>query len=242
MDLYWKLIRLLHRPFQKHGSDDPYHHRFPEFQTLVRQRPNPELLEIGSRNVSSEPRSFLWPDASRYVGLDIHPGEGVDIVGDAHRLSEYFEAGSFDGILSFSVFEHLAFPWKVVIEMNKVLRLGGYVFIMTHPAWPEHEAPWDFWRFPRAGLTALFQKPMGFEMVTVTEGIPCKLYPLVDDRPPNELYRYIVNVGVSMIAKKIGDYDHERIKWDVSLEDVVDSQYPSAPLNQRPQQPTGDNP
>ncbi len=37
-------------------------------------------------------------------------GENVDLVIDAHRLSEYFDKESFDLVISFAVFEHLAMP------------------------------------------------------------------------------------------------------------------------------------
>jgi hypothetical protein len=26
------------------------------------------------------------------------------------------------------------------------------LYIATHPSWPPHERPWDFWRFSEEGL------------------------------------------------------------------------------------------
>ena len=47
------------------------------------------ILEIGSREVTGKSMAKeLFSDA-RYVGFDYYPGNNVDIVGDAHRLSEY---------------------------------------------------------------------------------------------------------------------------------------------------------
>ena len=43
-----------------------------------------------------------------------------------------------------------------MLELNKVLRVGGVIQVVTHPAWPPHELPWDFWRFPKGAFTALF--------------------------------------------------------------------------------------
>ena len=73
----------------------------------------------------------FFPDV-QYTGIDIIDGENVDLVADAHRLSEYFDKESFDLVLSFAVFEHLAMPWVVAEEISKVLKIGGHVAIETH--------------------------------------------------------------------------------------------------------------
>ena len=52
-------------------------------------RPGMRILEIGSRNVTGTNLQDSFA-AARYVGVDLYPAENVDIVGDAHRLSEYF--------------------------------------------------------------------------------------------------------------------------------------------------------
>lgn len=71
----------------------------------------------------------------------------MDIVGDAHELSLLFPNEHFDVGMSKAVFEHLAMPWKVVLEVNKILRPNGLLFINTLHTFPLHEKPWDFWRF-----------------------------------------------------------------------------------------------
>ena len=90
------------------------------------------VLEIGSRNRSGIVRKGLVPSQLEYVGLDIVPGENVDLVGDAHELSRLFPPESFDAIFTMSVFEHLMMPWKAVIEMNRVLKPGGLVMVTSH--------------------------------------------------------------------------------------------------------------
>lgn len=56
-------------------------------------------------------------------------------------------------------------PWVVAIEINKLFEIGGVTYHLTHPAWPLHERPWNFWRFSDDGLRVLFSKPMGFEII-----------------------------------------------------------------------------
>jgi len=225
--LCFKIIDLLHCPFVKRGADDPYHSVFGQFISLTKQASSPTILEIGSRNVTGITRRHLFAHCGSYVGFDIIDGDGVDIVGDAHNLSEYFPVDHFDFIYSVSVFEHLLFPWKVVLEINKVTRLNGLVFVSTHPAWPEHESPWDFWRFPRNGFHALFNYYTGFEILSLVEGLPCKLYSLVDDDSTRGVCFQTTNQGVALIARKIGEYRSDLLKWDIEVSDVIDTMYPN---------------
>jgi SAM-dependent methyltransferase len=223
--LHARLTDLWHLPLRQR-QPDPYHQVLTEFVQLTRAMSAPTIVELGSRNVSGVLRRDLFPTAGRYIGVDVHPGEGVDVVGDAHRLSEVVAPGTADAILSVSVFEHLVYPWKVVLELNRVLKTGGYVFVSTHPVWPQHELPWDFWRFPVAGLAHLFVRPTGFEVVTAAEGLPAKMYSLAADPPTRGVREARVNQGVSLIARKTHDYDPDRLRWDVDVGEVVKSEYP----------------
>jgi SAM-dependent methyltransferase len=223
--LHAMLTDLWHLPLRKRGPD-PYHRVFDEFVRLTRAMNAPTILELGSRNVTGVLRRDLFPGAGRYLGVDIHPGEGVDVVGDAHRLSQFVTPATVDAVFSISVFEHLVYPWKAVLELNRVLKTGGHVFVSTHPVWPAHELPWDFWRFPIAGLLHLFVRDTGFEVVTAAEGLPAKMYSLVADPPTRGVREARVNQGVSLIARKTHDYDPERLRWEIDLDEVVKSEYP----------------
>jgi len=225
---YYKFVNLLHRPMVKSGKDDPYNQVYPQFLEIVRGLDAPVVLELGSRNVTGITRKDQFKSAGKYIGMDIHPGECVDVVGDAHKLSEYFAPNSIDVIFSASVFEHLLFPWKVVLEINKILKPGGYVFVSTHPSWLPHELPWDFWRFPVGGLSNLFIPETGFEVISAAEGQPSKAYSLVRDAPTRHIYKYHTNLAVGLIARKTSDYDTSRFRWDADSS-VVKTQYPLPP-------------
>jgi SAM-dependent methyltransferase len=227
-----RLVRLhalgadaLHAPLRRKDLDD-FFKVYPQFVELVAGMDAPTLLELGSRNVTGATQRHLFPDVGRYIGCDIHPGEGVDLVADIHALSQAVAPGSVDAVMSVSVFEHLAFPWKAVLEINRVLKPGGYVFVSTHPAWPAHELPWDFWRFPVAGLVHLLGPVTGFEVVSAAEGLPAKIYSLSDDPPTRGLRDFHVNLGVAVIARKVADCDPERLRWDVDTATAVTGEYP----------------
>jgi len=123
------------------------------------------VLELGSRNVTGANLRSKFSKAT-YVGFDFYEGENVDIAGDAHKLSTYFSGEEkFDLIFSSAVFEHLHMPWVAATEIQKMLKVGGYVFIETHFSFSSHERPWHFFQFSDMGLRALFNDSLGFDLV-----------------------------------------------------------------------------
>jgi hypothetical protein len=127
-------------------------------------RPGMKVLELGSREVTGKSSARTNFAAAEYVGFDYYPGPNVDVVGDAHQLSSYFDC-SFDLIFSSAVFEHLAMPWIVATEISKLLNVGGYVFVETHFSYSSHERPWHFFQFSDMALRCLFSPAMGFECI-----------------------------------------------------------------------------
>jgi len=83
------------------------------------------VLELGSRARSGSTNRAHFSKKHRYTGVDFMDGENVDIVADAHSLSDHFKPDSIDAIFAISVFEHLAIPWKTAIEINHIMRVRG---------------------------------------------------------------------------------------------------------------------
>lgn len=225
---YWRMIDALHAPLRlKKNRSLALHTIFPDFVGRVGALDHrPRILEIGSRNVTgAEPRKVFGFEHD-YIGVDIQAGPNVDVVADAHRLSQAVEPGSVDAILSFSVLEHLVFPWKVALEINRVLKPGGLAFIATHPLWPAHELPADFWRFPVGGLVHLFGETTGFRVLRAAEGVPCKIYAIDAGGGIDGFVHCEVNAGVAILVEKIADYDPERLRWDADVTAAPEAAYP----------------
>jgi SAM-dependent methyltransferase len=142
-----------------------YHLALWEWLAGVANNPEVKVLELGSREVASTSRWKKHIPRADYIGFDYLPGKNVDVVGDAHRLAEYFAEGTFDVVISSAVFEHLAMPWVVAEEISKVLKLGGLVGIETHFSFSEHEMPWNFFQFNAEALKVLFNAKLGFEIL-----------------------------------------------------------------------------
>src|ERR1700761_6130748 len=113
--------------YQNHDVSAPKSVGHSEWQNYLVQNFNVagyRILEIGSREVTGKSPMRQGFDKAAYTGFDIYPGPNVDIVGDAHRLSQYFtETEQFDLIFSSATFEHLAMPWVVATEIAKLLKL-----------------------------------------------------------------------------------------------------------------------
>lgn len=105
------------------------------------------ILEVGSQDVNGGLRTYA-PLHWDYVGVDLAPGPGVDhVLADAYHYP--FEAESFDAVVSTSAFEHMNFFWLSFLEMLRVTRRDGYVFI-TAPSNVRYHGdmvPPDSWRF-----------------------------------------------------------------------------------------------
>ena len=122
-----------------------------------------EILEVGSRIVTGANFRPVFEKA-HYTGFDLYEGPNVDVVGDAHQLSQYFDK-KFDLIFSSAVFEHLAMPWVVADEMIKLCKPGGYIFVETHYSYINHERPWHFFQFSEQALKVLFSENRGIRCI-----------------------------------------------------------------------------
>ncbi len=120
------------------------------FELYCRAR-NVSVLDVGSLDVNGTLRAAA-PSGCRYVGADLEPGKGVDVVlSSPHTLP--FESESFDAVVSTSCFEHDRFFWLTFLECLRVLKKGGYFYLNAPSNGVYHRYPIDSWRFyPDAGL------------------------------------------------------------------------------------------
>jgi SAM-dependent methyltransferase len=140
------------------------HQKWQEYLYKFGNKPGMRILEIGSREVTGKSKAMQGFSNAKDIGFDFYPGNNVDVVGDAHKLSSYFEnEEKFDIIYSSACFEHFAMPWVVAIEISKLLKVGGIVFVETHFSFASHERPWHFFQFSDNALKVLFSKALGFE-------------------------------------------------------------------------------
>ncbi len=180
------------------------------------------LLDIGGRARSDLDYSKTFPDQEVTV-LDILPDDNVDVVGDAHNLSAYFEPNTFDAVFSCAVFEHLLMPWKVAIEMNKVMKLGAIGFINTHQTLGMHDLPWDFWRFSDAAWKSIFNKNTGFEIVETAMDSPQYVIPFCFRPEKADAEKSVGFEASAVMFKKTGQCSEV---WRTTISEIDTTVYP----------------
>jgi SAM-dependent methyltransferase len=191
------------------------HSSYLQHLTNLGNRKGMRILEIGSREVTGESDARRRFSNAEYVGFDFYPGPNVDVVGDAHRLSEYFGDQKFDIIYSSAVFEHFAMPWVVAIEIGKILKIGGIIFVETHFSYGSHERPWHFFQFSDMALRVLFNPALGFECIEAGASNPIigRFSALADDylkfTPVKGLYCHSGFLGRK--TKDVGDFDWKNV-------------------------------
>ncbi|MCS6852042.1 MAG: class I SAM-dependent methyltransferase [Gemmataceae bacterium] len=109
--------------------------------------PDP-ILEIGSYLVPGQEdladlRRF-FPGKS-YVGLDVRPGPGVDLVADVEALPQ--ADASIGTVIAMNTFEHVPRFWRGFAEVWRVLRPDGALLVSCPFYFHIHSYPSDYWRF-----------------------------------------------------------------------------------------------
>lgn len=125
---------------------------------IVAPEPSTIVVEVGSFDVNGSTRS-LFPN-TRWTGLDIRPGRGVDQVIDPR--SAWGEKYKADLVISTETLEHDRNPFWTVRQMATACWPGGYVLITCRGfdergCFPVHDHPDDLWRFTPRGVRAILE-------------------------------------------------------------------------------------
>lgn len=120
---------------------------------------NINILDVGSLDNSGNNYNyrFLFDKLNwNYVGLDFNPGDNVDIlVNNIYHWDEIPDS-SYDVVISGQLFEHLAFFWIIMDEIDRILKPGGFCCIIVPSNGPKHgDSGFDGYRFNENGMKAI---------------------------------------------------------------------------------------
>lgn len=108
------------------------------------------IVDVGSYDRNGSLRSVA-PPAYDYCGIDMEPGPGVDLCMQPDAPLPLGDAVA-DAIVCSSVFEHTESFWELFLDMERVLKPGGYLYVNAPSNGSFHRYPVDCWRFfPDAG-------------------------------------------------------------------------------------------
>lgn len=94
---------------------------------VAKYGPFRRMLELGSRDVNGSARDLFDHPEQLYLGLDVLPGPGVDVVADA---AEFCDPHRSDAVVCCEVLEHTLLASRIVNQAARTLKRGG-VFIRT---------------------------------------------------------------------------------------------------------------
>jgi len=123
-------------------------------ETFVESPVRPVVLDVGGANANGTFREVFAPPLFDYVATDVDDGPGVDIVlSDPYKFP--MESNSFDIVISGQTLEHFEFFWLVFLEMVRVLKDDGLLFLILPSSGPEQRYPVDCYRFFPDAFAAL---------------------------------------------------------------------------------------
>lgn len=101
------------------------------------------ILDIGSYDLNGTLKPIFKDHM--YIGVDMIEGPNVNVVCTNDDIP--FKDRFFDVIVTSSCFEHDSFFWLTFLEMCRLLKDGGYIYINAPSGGPYHACPQDCWRF-----------------------------------------------------------------------------------------------
>lgn len=124
-------------------------------QTYLHKDKHYDVLDFGSQAAGNgrTHREVLAGHDVTYTGVDVVAGENVDVVmRKPYRVP--FKADSFDLVITGSAFEHIPFMWASFLEICRVVRPGGLIFL-TAPSRGHIHFEMDCWRYYPDAMRAL---------------------------------------------------------------------------------------
>lgn len=121
---------------------------------------NPAVLDVGGR---IQPyRSLIDAGRARYTAVDLTITPLVNVAGDAQQLP--FASDSFDLVICTQMLEYAPEPPRVMAEIRRVLKNGGYLLMSVPSVFPR-DADGDRWRFLAPGIRQLVSEFSSAEIV-----------------------------------------------------------------------------
>jgi SAM-dependent methyltransferase len=126
-----------------------------------------DVLDVGCGEMPFRP---LLPANVRYTGLDVPEAVAFGMSDNKQIIAFDGKAiplpdNSHDVLLCTEVLEHAVDPVMLIEEMHRVLRPNGLLLATVPFAARVHHAPYDFHRFTRFRLAAMFSSFSGVEII-----------------------------------------------------------------------------
>jgi SAM-dependent methyltransferase len=106
------------------------------------------VVDLGSRTSGRQTmthRDLFAEHSCTIIGVDVAPGRNVDLLmKKPYRLP--MKSNSADVVISGQAFEHIPFFWASILEIARVVKPNGLVFL-TAPSRGHVHTSTDCWRY-----------------------------------------------------------------------------------------------
>ncbi len=181
--------------------------RFRDRYLLPREQEPLAIYDLGSMDVNGSYRPLFDRPSWTYTGLDMAPGDNVDVVLHNPYNWREIDTHSADVLISGQAFEHIEFFWITMLEIARVLKPGGLCCIIAPSGGPEHRYPVDCWRFYRDGFAAL-ARYAGIEALDLVSHEGNEIYPDMSHQ-----WKDLMLVGRKYRLKPVYAIRHRLWRW-----------------------------
>ena len=154
------------------------------------------ILEIGSKNHGGATNFRRLYEGIAYTGVDMQPGENVDVVFDLTRRppAEILPPEHFSLIICSAVLEHVDRSWLMAEQLVRLLMPGGRLFVAVPWVHAYHPYPDDYYRFSWKGIMALFPG-LTWKNTMYSSNTPGEFFEISPDNPHTDHALAIVRGG-----------------------------------------------
>lgn len=151
------LRRLRARMVPPTGRNRAAERNLARFAALVQAEANrrSRVLVIGGGDIGEGVSQLIGAYGLELVETDVYLGPRTAVVCDGHDLP--FPDCSFDGVICQAVLEHVIDPYRVVSEVQRVLKPSGLIYSEIPFMQQVHEGAYDFTRFTLLGHRRLLR-------------------------------------------------------------------------------------
>lgn len=142
-----------------------------------------DILDVGSFDINGSYKSLFFNEKWNYTGIDIVVGPNVDIISKSEY--EFGVKKQYDVVISGNCLEHVEAPWLLIKEIEKTVKKGGLICLITPFSIGEHRYPIDCWRILPDGYKYLLEKESNFKVLEsrINNESPIKKINFFDNRP-----------------------------------------------------------
>jgi SAM-dependent methyltransferase len=122
------------------------------------------VLEVGSANVNGSLRTLFH---GPYIGIDLRPVEGVDVVASGNKLP--YDDGAFGVVVCTETLSHDPQFWLTIVEMYRVMARDGYLLLTVRGfGFGRNDSPCDYYRFTPEAVSSLLEGA-GFRTIHIAD-------------------------------------------------------------------------